>query len=581
MFKKRITITAIVICVILFSVFVLFYEKRAYNKAKMQIEEHAMIIADDLWNYNYQGASEYLALAAVSQSYETFVITANSGQVFATVSMSHIGKFKQFLIQMRLMPRVKIMAHVTYKGNMIGWIEAIWISDTFFLHTYIFFVLIMIISIVYLYLSLLEEKHRLEERVNERTTELTKTNESLKQEIFERLKAWSEKKELEQELIRSKKMESLGLLAGGVAHDLNNVLSGIVSYPDLILMDLPKTSPLRRPILTIQKSGQKAASIVQDLLTLARRGVITNEPVNFNDLLSEHLDSPEHKKLLSFHPNIIIEKKIEPGLPNIKGSAIHLKTTIMNLLSNAVEAQPQGGTIKILTASRYLDKPVKGYDTVEEGDYVVFTIEDQGEGISKSDLYRIFEPFYTKKVMGRSGTGLGMAVVWGTVQDHSGYIDIQSHVGRGTTFDLFFPMTREHVIEAIEGVSVNDLKGNNETILVVDDIEEQREVVLKILSALNYSVQTVASGEEALDFLKNEKVDLVILDMIMDPGIDGLETYRRILRIHPNQKAIITSGFAETERVREALALGVGEYIKKPYMIEKIGVAVKKELGRA
>ena len=188
-------------------------------------------------------------------------------------------------------------------------------------------------------------------------------------------------------------------------------------------------------------------------------------------------------------------------------------------MSNAAEAQPQGGIIKISTESRYLDRPLKGYDTVAEGEYVVFTVEDQGEGIDNQDLHRIFEPFYTKKVMGRSGTGLGMAVVWGTVQDHKGYIDIQKP-GRevGTTFELFFPMTRDKIIEAVENVSIDELKGNRETILVVDDMEDQRDIALKILNALNYSVQTVASGEEALEFLKDEKVDLVILDMIMDPG---------------------------------------------------------------
>ena len=217
----------------------------------------------------------------------------------------------------------------------------------------------------------------------------------------------TEEKRLKKRLLQSQKMEAVGTLAGGVAHDLNNILSGLVSYPELLLMDIPEDSPLRKPILTIQGSGQKAAVIVQDLLTLARRGVAITEVVNLNDIVYDHLKSPEHEKLKSFHPGAEFEINLAPDLLNTLGSPVHLSKTIMNLLSNAAEAMPDAGAITISTSNQYLDRPVRGYEDVQEGDYVVLSVVDSGVGMSEEDLARIFEPFYTKKVMGRSGTGLG------------------------------------------------------------------------------------------------------------------------------------------------------------------------------
>jgi CheY-like chemotaxis protein len=182
--------------------------------------------------------------------------------------------------------------------------------------------------------------------------------------------------------------------------------------------------------------------------------------------------------------------------------------------------------------------------------------------------------------MGKSGTGLGMAVVWGTVKDHKGYIHVESNPGRGTTFKLYFPVTREQSTENQHIQKSVDYQGNGESILVVDDIKEQREIASKILSQLGYSVKTAKSGKEAVEFLKKETADLVVLDMIMQPGIDGLETYKRIIELHPMQKAIIASGFSETDRVKEAQQLGAGKYVKKPYTVQKIGLAVKAELIR-
>jgi PAS domain S-box-containing protein len=388
----------------------------------------------------------------------------------------------------------------------------------------------------------------------------------------------TDKKELESQLKRSQKMETIGILAGGVAHDLNNILSGIVSYPELILTDLPEDSPLIRPISTIKKSGERAATIVQDLLTLARRGLTNTEILNFNTIISNQLKSPEFEKLRSLHPNVQIETNFERDLLNVKGSAAHLSKAIMNLLTNAAEAMPSGGNISISTENIYIDSGIMKHEYIKEDEYVAIEITDEGIGISTEDIDRIFEPFYTKKVTGRSGTGLGMAVVWGTVKDHSGYVDVKSSVGKGSTFTLYFPATREHLPADKTLFNIQDYMGNSEFILVVDDIEEQREIASLALRKLGYHVLTLSSGEEAVEYIKDNSVDLLLLDMIMDPGIDGLDTYKKILDIYPGQKAIFVSRFSENERVREARQLGAKLYIKKPYTLEKIGVAVREEL---
>ena len=397
-------------------------------------------------------------------------------------------------------------------------------------------------------------------------------------DITERKLAQKEQREMAEKLQRSKKMEALGTLAGGVAHDLNNILSGIVSYPELILLDLPSDSPLKGPIETIQKSGQRAAAIVQDLLTLARRGVATMVAVDLNQIVSEYLNSPEFAKLCSFHPSVTVDTHLTDDLLTISGSPVHLLKTLMNLVSNAAEAMSEGGTISICTENQYVDRSLNTFDEVAKGDYAVLTVRDTGVGISRRDIQQIFEPFYTKKVMGRSGTGLGMAVVWGTVKDHSGYIDVKSVEGEGTTLTLYFPIFRGQATVSTKPSSIETLVGDGQHILVVDDVPEQRDIASAILQRLGYRVVTVPSGETAVDYIRGHAVDLVVLDMIMDPGIDGLETYRRMSALDPDLKAIIASGFSETERVKSLQRLGVRQYLKKPYTLENIGRAIKRAL---
>jgi len=390
----------------------------------------------------------------------------------------------------------------------------------------------------------------------------------------------TERRKLHERLARAERMESLGTLAGGVAHDLNNVLGVLVGYAELLLGKLPEDSPLRRYAGNILNSGEKGAAIIQDLLTLARRGVAVTEVLDLNGIVRACLKSPELDKLKGGRPGVTIRAELDDALLTIKGSPNHLAKTVTNLLSFTMESISGEGEVTIRTGSRYVDRPLPGHDRMVEGDYTVLSVSDTGRGIAAADLGKIFEPFYTKKAMGMSGTGLGLPVVWGTVKDHAGFIDVASTEGQGSTFTLYFPVTREEMAEKPPDALPEEYRGRGETILVVDDVEGQRDLAVSMLGQLNYRVQAVSSGEEAVEYIRKHPVDLLVLDMIMAPGIDGLETYRRILEINPGQKAIIVSGYSETDRLRKVLEIGAGAHVRKPYTQERIGSAIRRELSR-
>jgi len=400
-------------------------------------------------------------------------------------------------------------------------------------------------------------------------------------DVTESKMAELEQARLQQQLMNAKKMEALGTLAGGVAHDLNNILSGISSYPDLLLEDMTEGEPLYQALSDIKRSGEKAAAVVNDLLTLARRGVPIKETLGLNQIVQEYLESPEHIRLQKGHPEVVLETQLETVLPGISGSSIHLSKALMNLVTNAYESIEGRGRVTIATGLETVVAQTAVVHDVAPGRYLTLTVADDGAGIPSEDLPRIYEPFFSSKKMGRSGSGLGMTVVWGTVEDHKGTILVDSQVNGGTRFKLYFPVPEECASPIEESQPAQDYMGCGESVLVVDDVGTQRIIAARMLEKLGYRPVTVPSGEEAVEYLRNTRVDILVLDMIMDPGIDGLETYRRIKEIHPGQKAIIASGYSETERVREVLRLGAGGYLKKPYRKEDLDRALQKELQRS
>jgi len=448
-------------------------------------------------------------------------------------------------------------------------IPAFWQTLWFKLLIVILFVILLILLFFFKTKKFYHEKKMLRE-----------VNDKLNKEIEERRKLEEERAILHKRLIQSEKMEVLGTLAGGVAHDLNNILGAIVSYPDLLLMKLPKDSPLRKPVLAIQQSGKKAAAVVNDLLTLARSGVQTKKVLNLNDIIVALINSPELESIKKNNPLVDISLNLDENLNNIMGSDIHILKSLLNLMLNSFEAIKNEGKILISTLNIKINKSCKlSGSLLKAGDYAVFRILDNGEGIEEEDINRIFEPFYTKKKMGRSGTGLGMAIVLNMVSNHKGELDIWSEKGVGTSIDIYLPATKKKIELVKNTKHISELYGNKEEILVVDDVKLQREIATTLLEKLNYKVYSVSSGEEGLEFLKENTVDLVLLDMIMDPGIDGLTTYKKIRKMK-KQKVIVVSGFSKPEKVEEIMRLGIDSYISKPYTIETLGKAVKKVLGK-
>ncbi len=388
----------------------------------------------------------------------------------------------------------------------------------------------------------------------------------------------AEKEETQAELHRAKRMESIGLMAGGVAHDLNNILSGIVGYPELLLASLPEDSEQRKLVNAIRESGLQAATVVADLLTVARGAASIRENHNLNDLVREYLTSPEYSKLKTQHPEVVCRKQLNASEAGLLCSPVHVKKCLMNLVVNAAESIGERGEIVVSTYNVTSSGYGSTEDDLAEGEYVVLSVCDSGPGISTADIAHIFEPFYTKKTMGRSGTGLGLTVVWNTMEDHNGKVVVEN-AESGAVFKLYFPLSGEQdstvAAEAYDG----DIQGAGERVLVIDDEPYPRDIARQMLTSLGYIVDAVRSGEEAIEFTAETPVDILVLDMLMEPGMNGCQTYTEILKSCPDQKAVVVSGFSESDDVKRTLKLGAGGFIKKPYSMDQLGRVVKEVLG--
>lgn len=396
-------------------------------------------------------------------------------------------------------------------------------------------------------------------------------------DVTERRKIEAEHKNLQDLLRRSQQLETIGVMAAGVAHDLNNILSGIVGYPDLLLMNLPEDSPLRPPILAIQESGKRAAAVVADLLTVARGAARPQVLADVNALITSYLDSPEFKKIAQDYPFVHYETSLEKNALQIVCSPIHITKCIMNLVLNGAEAIDYSGNIIIKTGSVVLNN----YDAlalqIDPREYVVVHISNNGPPIAKEDLPHIFEPFFTKKNLGNSGTGLGLTIVWTTMQELSGTVTIQSD-NTQTTFSLYFPAFREEkrVVQKVDTTLAPTLPSGS--VLIIDDEKQLRDIGQRMFAHLGYQTYLASSGEEAVTFLKNNCVDLLFLDMQMPPGINGYQTYQQICALHPRQPAIIVSGYTTDENIKKSQQLGPVGFIKKPYSFQDLEQSVREIL---
>lgn len=394
-------------------------------------------------------------------------------------------------------------------------------------------------------------------------------------DITERKKQEEEYKNLQEQLHRASKMEAIGLMAGGIAHDLNNILAGVTGYPELMLLSLPPDSPLIKPLKAILQSGRRAAAVVTELLTMARGVASVKQPHNCNNLIEEFLATPEAIKMTEYSPNIAIITRLGKATGSITCSPIHIQKCIMNLMINAVEAvgdRPEG-CVEIVTDRPNLSEQDRDNLNLSPGDYVRILVKDNGSGISHQDIKKIFEPFYSKKILGRSGTGLGLTVVWSVVNEHHGAVDVASSE-QGTTFALYLPATNSAEIQNAHNSARDEIQPTGH-ILVVDDEPQLRDIASTMLKSFGYTTKTVCSGEKAVAIMQEETFDLVVIDMMMEPGMNGRQTYEKIIKIKPGQKALIASGYSENHEVKRAIALGAGGFIKKPYSMRELFLAIQ------
>lgn len=383
----------------------------------------------------------------------------------------------------------------------------------------------------------------------------------------------TERKQMEERLRRAQRLEMAGRVAAQVAHDLNNLLVPLSAFPELIKMQLPQDHPAVPMCDSMITAAQQIATINEDMRALGRRVHFEQQPTDLNEVVRRALGSvPEWPKAID------VELRLALNLLTVNGSPVQLLRLVVNLASNAAEAMQGRGCLTIETENIYVDRPLARYNRVEVGEYVRLSVTDNGPGIALEIRDKIFDAFFTTKSKSdRPGTGLGLSIVQAIVDDHRGYLDLESEVGKGAIFRVYLPASREPLRE----VRISELRGGSETILVVDDDPVQRDVMGHLLTVLGYCVETAATGEEAVAYVAKQPIDLVALDMIMSPGIDGTETYRRMLEVRPGQRAIILSGYTESELVREAQSLGAGAYLRKPVVLENLARAVRDELDRA
>ncbi len=642
---------------------------------KKNFNNHAAIVADNIWALNKNGADAYLQLAVQANHYKSLSVSLPVSDTYLSVTSPPLTELSLFLYKIKLIGLKKLSQEIMYGNQVIGTLHGEqYIRVIFPLINILIFLLLLLLTTIFI-IHLFKSRNFLEQQVKERTRNLVESEGrfqdlvnllpemvletdltgnityankvAIKQlqlsfakeastNFFQLIRAderekakinfrntlkgepsklmeytaigqkeniypilihsapitknskvsgarmividITERQLLEEQLNRDQKMKAIGLMAGGVAHDLNNILSGIVSYPELLLLDMDQENTLRRPLEAIRRSGLEASEVVSDLLTVARGIAASKDITSLNVLIRAYFDSTDFQQLKSRNPLIDFDISLAPELRNISCSPIHVRKCLMNLIINGVEAIEDKGTISIVTSNHDQHLPLaKNKQDLAKSNFTKIVIHDNGSGIAPNDIDHIFEPFYTKKVMGRSGTGLGLAVVWNTMSDHGGTVNVISDP-HGTTFELYFPSIESKVAQLPEQANWKDYVGKGETILVVDDEPRQREIASKLLTLLEYSVQTVSSGEAAVEYSKNHSTDLLILDMIMLPGQNGRKTFEQILKIHPRQKAIIASGFAENADVRATLSMGANAFISKPYTLLQLALTIHKIL---
>ncbi len=421
--------------------------------------------------------------------------------------------------------------------------------------------------------ELVKANEELERRVQERTADLNQANAAL-------LRTIEEQKKLEEQLRHAQKMESIGTLAGGIAHEFNNILNIIQGYANLIGEELLTEQEIDKSLKTIDQQVKRGASMVRQLLTVARRTKAQLAPIDANDFV---LTISELIKQ-SFPKIIDVALDLDPGLPSVMADSNQLSQALLNICVNARDAMLAGGKLTIRTER--IDENKAREHRLEAGteSYVSIVISDTGMGMKEEVRERIFEPFFTTKGIGE-GTGLGLAIVYGIVKEHKGFIEVESKPGGGTTFRLYLPVLRAEGKSSVdeivkrEGASRKYASGRG-TVLVVEDEEALVRLLREVLSKAGYQTLTAMDGEEAIDLYHHhkEEIDIVVLDLGL-PKITGFDVIHELKEQNPVIRIIITTGYLEPQVKSELFQAGVKDCIYKPYLVddlvEKVGFLIE------
>jgi PAS domain S-box-containing protein len=387
----------------------------------------------------------------------------------------------------------------------------------------------------------------------------------------------TEKKRIADQLIQAQKMEAIGTLAGGIAHDFNNLLGAILGYASFLKRHVEPTDRLFKSIQTIEAAAERAAELVQRLLSFSRRGPEEAVPFSPNAIVEETI------RLLSRSvPDAIsVVPRLDPTVAAVEGDETQVQQALLNVCLNARDAMPEGGVIEIGTANARASDLAGVSLGVEQGDgepgrWVVLTVRDTGVGMAPEVRARIFEPFFTTKARGK-GTGLGLATSYAIVKAHGGAIDVASEPGRGTQVRIFLPASNKPTQPRRAEPAIERERGAR--ILVVDDEPAIRDLTSDILNEVGYEVVLASSGPEAIDRFSRDPaaIDLVILDIIM-PGMNGLETFRRLRQVDPRARVLLSSGYSPEGTAAEALEAGALGFVQKPYRVADLSKAVQNAL---
>ena len=383
----------------------------------------------------------------------------------------------------------------------------------------------------------------------------------------------TQQKKIETRLQEAQRMEAIGTLAGGIAHDFNNILGIVLGYAELAMDDVPEWNPARHNLEEIRKASLRAKDVVRQLLSFARKSEIMKKPTNLIPVVKESLNLLRS----SIPRSIEIRQNIPEDVDSILADPTQMNQVLINLCTNAHHAMPEGGVLEASLKNVELDEDAAAkYPDLKPGRYVNLTVSDTGQGINPELKDRIFDPYFTTKEIGK-GTGMGLSVVHGIVKSHKGAISVESDIGHGTTFSLFFPVVKE---EAVSEPEMDEkLPEGNERILLVDDEESIIYVGRLRLERLGYKVEARMNPVEALEIFRADpdRFDLVITDMTM-PQMNGDQLVKEVLKIHPDMPTILCTGFSERIDEEKAKSIGIRKYIEKPINSSKLAKIVRKVL---